>query len=183
MYLNPPDKALVLCCDEKSQCPALERTQPGLPLGIGHIRTRAPTISAMARSHCLQRSLISKARSSAGTEEKHTDVEWLRFVKQIDREAPGKLDVHIVAGNSATPKHPKVKAWLAKHPRFTTRFTPTGSSWINLVERFFAGLTGDVVRDGSFTSVAELTRSIEAYLAQRNRSPKPYRHSQRRGSG
>lgn len=175
LYLNPPDKALVLCCDEKSQCQALERTQPGLPLGIGHIRTRTHdyirhgTITLFAALSYLEGKIISR------TEEKHTHVEWLRFLKQIDREAPGELDVHIVADNYATHKHSKVKAWLAKHPRFTTHFTPTGSSWMNLVERFFADLTGDVVREGSFTSVAELTRSIEAYLAQRNRSPKPYR--------
>lgn len=175
LYLNPPEKALVLCCDEKSQCQALERTQPGLPLGIGHIRTRTHdyirhgTITLFAALSYLEGKLISR------TEEKHTHVEWLRFLKQIHREAPRELDVHIVADNYATHKHPKVKAWLEKHLRFTMHFTPTGSSWMNLVERFFADLTGDCVREGSFASVAELTRSIEAYLAQRNLNPKPYR--------
>ena len=175
LYLNPPEKALVLCCDEKSQCQALERTQPGLPLGIGHIRTRTHdyirhgTVTLFAALSYLEGKLISR------TEEKHTHVEWLRFLKQINREARNELDVHIVADNYATHKHPKVKAWLEKHPRFTMHFTPTGSSWMNLVERFFADLTGDVVREGSFTSAAGLTRSIEAYLAKRNLSPKPYR--------
>ena len=175
LYLNPPDKALVLCCDEKSQCQALERSQPGLPLGIGHIRTRTHdyirhgTITLFAALSYLEGKLISR------TEEKHTHVEWLRFLKQIHREAPKELEVHIIANHYAMHKHPKVKAWLTQHPRFHMHFTPTGSSWMNLVERFFADLTGDVVREGSFTSIAELTRSIEVYLAQRNLNPKPYR--------
>ncbi len=175
LYLNPPEKALVLCCDEKSQCQALERTQPGLPLGIGHIRTRTHdyirhgTITLFAALSYLEGKVISR------TEARHTHVEWLRFLKQINREAPNRLDVHVIADNYATHKHPKVKAWLAHHPRFTMHFTPTGSSWMNLVERFFADLTGDCVREGSFTSVADLTRCINAYLAEHNLNPKPYR--------
>ncbi len=130
------------------------------------------TISAMARS-IVCGALLSRRQDHRPHRGKHPPVEGLRFLKQIDREAPGELDVRIVAGNSATPQHPKVKAWLAHPPRFTTRFTPAGSSWMNLVERFFAGLTGGVVR--GFTRAADLTRSIEAYLAPRNRSPKPHR--------
>ena len=175
LYLNPPDKALVLCCDEKSQCQALERTQPGLPLGIGHIRTkthaykRHGTIGLFAALNYLQGKIISR------TETQHRHEEWLAFLKQIDRETPKELDLHLIADNYGTHKHPNVKEWLAKHPRFHMHFTPTGSSWMNMVERFFAGLTGDVVREGSFTSVADLTRSIETYLAERNADPKPYR--------
>ena len=175
LYLNPPDKALVLCCDEKSQCQALERTQPGLPLGIGHIRTRTHdyirhgTVTLFAALSYLEGKIISR------TEEKHTHVEWLRFLKQINRNVPKELDMHIVADNYATHKKQQVRDWLANHPRFHMHFTPTGSSWMNLVERFFADLTGDCVREGSFTSVAELTRSINAYLAERNLNPKPYR--------
>ena len=107
------------------------------------------------------------------TEASHTHVEWLRFLKQIDRETPRGLDLHLIADNYATHKHPKVQAWLARHPRFTMHFTPTSSSWLNLVERFFADLTGDVIRAGSFASVNELIRDIKTYLAQRNaiRSP------------
>ena len=110
----------------------------------------------------------------ARTEASHTHVEWLRFLKQIDRQTPHDLDLHLIADNYATHKHPKVRAWLAKHPRFKMHFTPTSSSWLNLVERFFADLTGDVIRAGSFASVNQLVRDINAYLARRNANPKPY---------
>ena len=174
LYLNPPERALVLCCDEKSQCQALERSQPGLPLGIGHICTkthdyiRHGTITLFAALNYLDGRIISR------TEAKHTHVEWLRFLKQINRETPKEMDVHIIADNYGTHKHPKVKNWLSKHPRFQMHFTPTSSSWLNLVERFFADLTADVVRDGSFNSVGKLVRDIEAYLASRNESPRRY---------
>lgn len=175
LYLNPPEKALVLCCDEKGQCQALERTQPGLPLGIGQIRTRTHdykrhgTITLFAALSYLEGKLIAR------TEAHHTHVEWLRFLKQIDRETPRELRVHLVMDNYSTHKHHKVQAWLRKHPRFQTHFTPTGSSWMNLVERFFADLTSEVVREGSFGSVRELVEAIEAYLLERNLNPKPYR--------
>jgi transposase len=174
LYLNPPEKALVLCCDEKSQCQALERSQPGLPLSPGHPRTqthdyrRHGTVTLFAALNYLEGTLISR------TEQRHTHVEWLRFLKQIDREAPKGLALHLIADNYATHKHATVRAWLAKRPRFIVHFTPTGSSWMNLVERFFADLTGDVIRAGSFTSVRELTRDIHAYLEQRNGDPRPY---------
>ena len=174
LYLDPPEKALVLCCDEKSQCQALERTQPGLPLGIGHIRThthdyiRHGTITLFAALNYLEGKIISR------TESKHTHVEWLRFLKQIDRETPKELDIHLIADNYCTHKHAKVKAWLDKHPRFHMHFTPTSSSWLNLVERFFADLTRDVVRQGSFRSVRQLVKEIESYLVERNEHPKPY---------
>lgn len=175
LYLNPPERALVLCCDEKSQCQALERTQPGLPLGIGHIRTqthdyiRHGTITLFAALNYLDGKLISRL------EQRHTHVEWLRFLKQIDRETPKDLDIHLIVDNYCTHKHQNVRQWLDKHPRFHVHFTPTGSSWMNLVERFFADLTRDAVRDGSFSSVGALVRDIEAYLAERNAAPKPYR--------
>jgi transposase len=175
LYLNPPEKALVLCCDEKSQCQALERTQPGLPLGVGHIRTgthdykRHGTLTLFAALNYLEGKLISRI------DLQHTHVEWLRFLKQIDRETAKDLQIHLIADNYATHKHPKVKQWLKKHPRFVLHFTPTSSSWLNLVERFFADLTADVVREGSFASLRELIRSIEDYLIRRNENPKPYR--------
>ncbi len=174
LYLQPPDEALVLCCDEKSQCQALERSQPGLPLGIGHIRTkthdykRHGTITLFAALNYLEGKLITR------TEPNHTHVEWLRFLKQIDHEVPKTLVIHVIADNYATHKHAKVKAWLKKHPRFHMHFTPTGSSWMNLVERFFADLTGDCIREGSFKSVKELIDAIEEYLADRNANPKRY---------
>lgn len=175
LYLNPPERALILCCDEKSQCQALERSQLGLPLNSGHNRTRTHdyirhgTITLFAALNYLDGKLISR------TEARHTHVEWLRFLKQIDRETPKDLDIHLIIDNYCTHKHDKVKKWLARRPRFHVHFTPTSSSWLNLVERFFGELTQNVIREGSFTSVRELVNDIEAYLAERQRNPKPYR--------
>ena len=174
LYLNPPDKALVLCCDEKSQCQALERSQPGLPMGVGHVKTRTHdyirhgTVTLFAALDYLEGKIISRTESS------HTHVQWLRFLKQIDRETPAELSLHLIVDNYCTHKHSEVKRWLARHPRFHIHFTPTGSSWMNMVERFFGDLTADCVREGSFASVRELVASIEAYLAERNLAPKPY---------
>ena len=175
LYLDPPEKSIVLCCDEKTQCQALERTQPALPLGVGHVRTRTHdymrhgTICLCAAMSYLEGKLIYR------TEHKHTHVAWLRFLKQIERAVPPELQVHVIADNYATHKQPKVKAWLARRQRFHMHFTPTSSSWLNLVERFFADLTAECVRDGSFRSVRELQRAIVAYLQQRNDAPQPYR--------
>ena len=175
LYLDPPERALVLCCDEKCQCQALERTQPGLPLGIGHVRTRTHdykrhgTVTLFAALNYLDGKIISRS------EEHHTHVEWLRFLKQIDRETPKELELHLILDNYGTHKHEKVKTWLARHKRFHLHFTPTSSSWLNLVERFFGELTEEVIREGSFTSVRELVKDIEAFLAERNLHPKPYR--------
>lgn len=174
LYLDPPERALVLCCDEKSQCQALERTQPGLPLGVGHIRTsthdysRHGTTPLFAALNYLEGKIIGR------TEARHTPVEWLLFLKQMDRETPQTLDMHIIADNYATHKHPVVKAWLAKHSRFHMHFTPTSASWMNLVERFFRDISEDCIRQGSFTSVRELADTILAYLAERNEKPKRY---------
>ena len=174
LYLDPPDRALVLCCDEKSQCQALERTQPGLPLGIGHIQTRTHdyvrhgTITLFAALNYLDGRIISR------TAQKHTHRQWLGFLKQIDRETPAHLHLHLIVDNYSTHKHPKVKAWLARHPRVDLHFTPTSSSWMNLVERFFRDLTEDVVREGSFTSTRQLTQAIMQYLSERNLAPRRY---------
>ena len=175
LYLDPPEKAVVLCCDEKTQCQALERTQPGLPLGAGHIRTRTHddylhgTVCLFAALSYLEGKLIYR------TERKHTHVEWLRFLQQIHREIPKELIVHIIADNYSTHKHAKVKAWLQRHKRVRMHFTPTSSSWMNRVERFFADLTEDCIRPASCTSAKELTDSIISYLAERNKEPRPYR--------
>jgi transposase len=175
LYLDPPDKALVLCCDEKSQCQALERTQPGLPLGIGHIKTqthdytRHGTTTLFAALDYVDGTVLER------TEQKHTHVEWLGFLKQIDRETPKDTALHLIVDNYSTHKHKKVTAWLEKHPRFHMHFTPTSSSWLNLVERFFADITSECIRDGSFDSVRQLEQSIKEYIAERNLAPKPYR--------
>ena len=174
LYLNPPDKALVLCCDEKSQCQALERTQPALPLGVGHIRTathdyiRHGTVTLFAALNYLEGKIVSMLASQ------HRHQEWLRFLKRIDRQTPKGLDLHLIVDNYSTHKHPEVRAWLAKHPRFHLHFTPTSASWMNLVERFFRDLTEDVVREGSFRHVKELCNQILAYLAERNANPTRY---------
>lgn len=174
LYLDPPQKALVLCCDEKSQCQALERTQPGLPLGLGHIRTRTHdyirhgTVTLFAALNYLDGKIISR------TARRHTHVEWLAFLKQLERETPPALALHLIVDNYATHKHPAVKKWLGAHGRFHLHFTPTSSSWLNLVERFFRDLTQEVVREGSFRAVRELVGAMEAYLSQRNLAPKRY---------
>jgi transposase len=174
LYLNPPDKALVLCCDEKSQCQALERTQPALPLGIGHIRTathdyiRHGTVTLFAALNYLEGKIVSMLA------EQYRHQEWLRFLKRIDRQTPKGLDLHLIVDNYATHKHPDAKAWLAKHPRFHVHFTPTSASWMNLVERFFRYLTEEVVREGSFRHVKELCDQNMAYLAERNATPTRY---------
>jgi transposase len=174
LYLNPPDRALVLCCDEKSQCQALERTQPGLPLGMGHIRTRTHdytrhgTITLFAALNYLDGKIISR------TAQKHTHRQWLAFLREIDAQTPAEVHLHLIIDNYATHKHPKVKTWIQRHPRFHLHFTPTSSSWMNLVERFFRDLTVDVVREGSFTSTRQLTEAILTYLNERNLSPTRY---------
>jgi|SRR5579862_1941581 len=174
LYLNPPEKALVLCCDEKSQCQALERTQPGLPLGVGHVRTqthdyiRHGTVTLFAALSYLDGKVLSQTR------QRHTHKEWLDFLKHLQTETPAELELHLIVDNYATHKHPQVKRWLAKHPRMHVHFTPTSSSWMNLVERFFRDLTQDVVREGSFTSTRELTQTILGYLAERNLNPVRY---------
>ena len=173
LYLNPPEKALVLCCDEKSQCQALERTQPGLPLGIGHIRTkthdyvRHGTLTLFAALNYLDGKLITRIAR------RHRHQEWLAFLKTIDRQTPADLDIHLIADNYATHKHDEVTRWLAKHPRFHMHFTPTSSSWLNMVERFFRDLT-DYITEKSFASVGELSDAIIAFLAERNNNAKRY---------
>lgn len=184
LYLDPPERALVLCCDEKSQCQALERTQPGLPLGPHRVRTgthdyiRHGTITLFAALSYLDGKIFRK------TAEQHTHEEWLDFLKHLEKQTPAGLTLHLIIDNYATHKHPKVKSWIKwrnqRHSkqhgvdRIALHFTPTSSSWMNLVERFFRDLTVDCVRDGSFKSVAELVASIETYLAQRDLEPKRY---------
>ena len=174
LYLDPPARAVVLCCDEKSQCQALERTQPGLPLGQGHLCTRTHdyyrhgTVTLFAALNYLNGKILAERAP------RHRHQEWLRFLKGIDADVPAEFDVHLILDNYATHKHPKVLAWVAQHPRFHLHFTPTSSSWLNLVERFFRDLSQDVVLPGSFTSVRALTEAIWSYLAERNLRPTRY---------
>jgi transposase len=184
LYLDPPDRALVLCCDEKSQCQALERTQPGLPLGVGHIRTKTHDYTRHGTVTLFAALSYLDGKIFAQTAPRHTHQQWLAFLKHLDTQAPAELVLHLIVDNYATHKHPKVRSWIAwrnarQHrafgaDRIVLHFTPTSSSWMNLVERFFRDLTEDAVREGSFASVAELVAAIQAYLAQRNLSPKRY---------
>jgi hypothetical protein len=173
LYLDPPQKALVLCCDEKSQCQALERSQPGLPLGIGHIKTRTHdyirhgTLTLFAALNYLEGKLITRIAK------RHRHQEWLAFLKTINRETPRGLDIHLIADNYATHKHAAVKLWLAKHPRFHMHFIPTSSSWMNMVERFFRDVT-DFITAQSFASLAELSDAIIGFLAERNKNARRY---------
>ena len=160
LYLSPPDQALVLCCDEKSQIQALQRSQPGLALKAGHLQThthdyyRHGTVTLFAALDYLQGKIIAR------TERRHTHREWLRFLQQIEAQTPAEVQLHLIVDNYAPHKHPKVKAWLARHPRFHLHFTPTASSWLNLVERFFRDLSQQALVGASFGSVPELVDSI-----------------------
>jgi transposase len=174
LYLDPPEHALVLCCDEKSQIQALDRTQPGLPLKKGrcgtmtHDYVRNGTTTLFAALNVAQGTLIGTCMA------KHRHQEWLKFLKLIDSEVPHELDLHIIADNYATHKHPKVKAWLATHPRFHMHFTPTSASWLNLIERWFAEITNKRIRRGVFKSVRALQDAIYAYIAAHNENPKSF---------
>lgn len=174
LYLSPPEHALVLCCDEKSQVQALDRTQPGLPLKKGRAATmthdykRNGTTTLFAALNVLDGQVIGQCQP------RHTHVEWLKFLKQIDRETPQEKTLHLIADNYATHKHPAVQEWLAKHPRFTMHFTPTSASWLNMVERFFRSISTDRLERGVFRSVPELIAAIEEYIVVHNQNPKPF---------
>jgi transposase len=174
LYLNPPDKALVLCVDEKSQIQALDRTQPGLPMKKG----RAATMTHDYKRHgttTLFAALDVKSGLVIGEcKPRHRAKEFIAFLRKIDRTTAKHLDLHLVMDNYSTHKTAAVKAWLAKHPRFKMHFIPTSSSWLNLVERFFAEITGKRIRRGVFTSVAELEQAITDYLDRHNAEPKPF---------
>ncbi len=174
LYLAPPDNAIVLCLDEKSSVQALDRTQPSLPMVKGRAATmthdykRNGTTTLFAALDVLTGKVIGQCLP------RHRHEEFLKFLRKIDRETPKGLQVHLIADNYATHKHPNVKAWLAKHPRFHMHFTPTSSSWLNLVERWFRELTDKALRRGVFHSVPDLIAKIEDYLAAHNDDPKPF---------
>ena len=174
LYLSPPEHALVLCCDEKSQVQALDRTQPGLPMKKGRAATmthdykRNGTTTLFAALNVLDGQVISQCQ------QRHRHIEWLKFLRQIERETPKEKALHLIADNYATHKHPKVQQWLAKHPRVTMHFTPTSASWLNMVERFFRDISEERLRRGVFTSVHELVAAIDEYVAHHNVDPKPF---------
>jgi transposase len=174
LYLNPPDKALVLCVDEKSQIQALDRTQPGLPLKKGRAGTMTHDYKRNGTTTLFAALNLLDGRVIGACLPRHRHREFLRFLRLIDQKTPQGLDLHLVVDNYATHKTPAVKRWLKAHPRFHLHFTPTSASWLNMVERFFAEITRNRIRRGAFTSVAELKAAIMDYLENHNADPKPF---------
>ena len=174
LYLNPPDKAIVLCLDEKSQIQALDRTQPGLPLKKGRCGTmthdykRNGTTTLFAALNYLNGKVIGQCQG------RHRHQEFLKFLRRLDREFLGDYKLHLILDNYGTHKTPEVQAWLKHHRRFLPHFIPTSSSWLNLIERWFGELTQKAVRRGVFLSVPELVQAIEDFLSAWNRNPKPF---------
>lgn len=174
LYLNPPEKSLVLCIDEKSQIQALDRTQPGLPLKKGrcgtftHDYVRHGTTTLFAALEILEGKVIGQCFP------RHRHQEFLKFLRRLDDEFPPSLQLHLVLDNYGTHKHPKVQAWLQRHPRFVMHFIPTSSSWLNQVERWFGELTQKAIRRGTFVSVGDLQNAIEEFLAAWNEQPRPF---------
>ena len=174
LYLNPPEKAIVLCVDEKSQIQALDRTQPGLPLKKGRCGTRTHdykrngTTTLFAALSLLDGKVIGQCHS------RHRHQEFLKFLRQLDREFPGDRELHLILDNYGTHKTPEVKGWLKRHRRFVSHFIPTSSSWLNLVERWFRELTEKAVRRKAFFSVPDLVEAIEGFLGAWNENPRPF---------
>lgn len=174
LYLSPPEHAIVLSCDEKSQMQALDRSQPGLPLKKGRAQTmthdykRHGTTSLFAAMNIADGNIIGTCMN------RHRHQEWIHFLNLIRRSTPDKKEVHIICDNYATHKHAKVKAWQKRNPRFHFHFTPTSASWLNMVERFFRDLTVNRLRRGVFHNVRELTAAVEEYITCHNADPKPF---------
>ena len=174
LYMNPPDKAALICVDEKSQIQALDRTQPGLPMKRGRCGTmthdykRHGTTSLFAALNVLDGTVIGNCY------ERHRHQEFLKFLRRLDRAFPKRKPLHLILDNYGTHKHPNVKAWLKKHPRFHLHFTPTSCSWLNLIERWFGQLTDKRLRRGAFTSVDELIDAITEFIDVHNKDPKPF---------
>ena len=174
LYLNPPEKALVLCVDEKSQCQALERSQPTLPLGFGyaegytHDYVRHGTLTLFAALDVATGGVIAQSKK------RHRHQEVLQFLRHIDANVPSQLDVHIIMDNYTTHKHAKVRSWLARKPRYHIHFTPTYSSWLNQVETWFGIITRKTIRRGSFRSTKQLAEKIDQFVKTYNRDSKPF---------
>jgi transposase len=174
LYVNPPDKAIVLCVDEKSQIQALDRTQPGLPMKQGRCGTqthdykRNGTTTLFAALSMLDGKVIGDCMP------RHRHQEFIRFLKKIDNETLPSLDLHLIVDNYGTHKHPRVNSWLRRHPRFHLHFIPTSSSWLNLVERWFREITDKRIRRGTFRSVPDLIAAITDYLENHNQNPRVF---------
>jgi len=174
LYLNPPEHALVLCVDEKTQIQALDRTQPSLPLKKGRCGTMTHDYKRNGTTTLFAALNVAEGKLIGTCMPKHRHQEWIRFLKQIDEQTPAGLDLHLIADNYSTHKHPKVKNWLKRHPRFHMHFIPTSSSWLNLVERWFREITDKRIRRGVFHSVPQLIDAIMAYIDAHNENPQAF---------
>jgi len=174
LYLNPPEKAVVLCVDEKTQVQALDRTQPLLPMGLGYVEgvthdyIRHGTTTLFAALDVATGQVITQCKP------RHRHQEYLSFLRQIEKSVPADLDLHLIVDNYATHKHPKVRAWLSQHSRFHVHYTPTYASWLNQVERWFGIITQRAIRRGSFSSVKELIARIEQFVGAYNKNTAPF---------
>ncbi len=171
LYLNPPEHALVLCADEKSQIQALDRTQPGLPMKRGRTGTMTHDYKRNGTTTLFAAIELAKGELIGMCLKKHRHNEWIKFLKLIDKETDPKKDLHLIVDNYSNHKHPKVKAWLKKHSRFHMHFIPTSSSWLNLIERWFREITDKRIRRGVFKSVPELIKAIMDFIAKHNANP------------
>ncbi len=174
LYLNPPEHALVLSCDEKSQIQALDRTQKSLPMYPGRLGTLTHDYKRNGTTTLFAAIEVAEGKVIAECMPRHRHQEWLKFLKRIDAETPPGLELHLIVDNYATHKHPKVQRWLARHKRFHIHFTPTSSSWLNLVERWFRDITDRRLRRGVFKSVPQLEQAIYDYIDHHNTNPKGF---------
>jgi transposase len=174
LYLNPPEHALVLCCDEKSQIQALDRTQPGLPIKKGRCGTLTHDYKRNGTTTLFAALELAEGRLIGTCMQRHRHQEWLKFLKLIDAQTPPDVDLHLVADNYFTHKTPQVQRWLKKHPRFHMHFIPTSSSWLNLVERWFREITDKRIRRGVFRSVRQLIDAIMDFVEHHNDNPIPF---------
>jgi len=174
LYLDPPEHALVLCVDEKSQIQALDRTQPSLPIYPGRCETMTHDYKRNGTTTLFAALNVAEGRLIGECMPRHRHQEFIKFLKRIDAETPSDLDLHLIIDNYATHKHPKVQGWLGRHRRFHMHFIPTSSSWLNLVERWFREITDKRIRRGVFRSVEQLIAAIQAYIDENNSDPKPF---------
>ena len=174
LYLAPPENAFVFSCDEKSQMQALDRTQPGLPIKPGRNATMTHDYKRNGTSTLFAALNILTGEVLGQCTKRHRHIEWLHFLRLINKNTPQDKEVHIICDNYATHKHPKVKSWLKYHKRFHVHFTPTSASWLNMVERFFRDLSEQQLRRGVFRSVSELEQAVMAYIETNNEAPAPF---------
>ena len=174
LYLSPPEHAIVLCVDEKSQVQALDRTQPGLPLKRGGAETMTHDYKRHGTTTMFAAMDAASGKVVSLCQQRHRHQEWLKFLRLIDVAIPVHLQIYLIADNYATHKHPKVRRWMERHPRFHVTFTPTSASWLNMVERFFRDLTENRLRRGVFRSVLELIQALDDYVDHHNVAPKPF---------